>query len=285
MKRILLLQIVILAFVLSPKMSNAMCFGPNYQAFFTKTVQNIAVQKNDQFKLNIALNFVSNNCFSSTQLNQFLYLLQFDANKLKLAKEAYFLMEDTVGYSTAVFAFESITYKNYFEAFLQEQRQCRNEFLLDFPDLNYPNAAIYRGITYAPNYISDYVFNQLAILVFNGRSDLEKNSQIHAIMEKYVLSVEQFMKLLTIIDRLDLRFGLAKQYKDRLYDLEDAAAIEAVFGNTHYKLAFRNLFLKRSPSHTYHKDEPRVGYTYRRPESATARRAVIIAWLSRRTLR
>lgn len=261
-----LLRIIVLATALlsGPFLANALCYGPGYAGYLNQTLHNMAVQKNEQQKLITARNFVQNNCFSSAELNDLLNLLSYDQDKLQLAKESYSLLSDTTGFSSLVYVFNSPNYQYEFGKFLQQvacgsNNSYRNP--LQFPNYNYPNPYNYRGATSAPNFIDDRTFVQLAINLQRDNRAVIQGPMIQQYMQRYYFSVEQFMKILSLVPAVDMRFQLAKSYCYSLYDVDNIWAIQQVFGRSIYSREFTE-YCEHNRGYN-HGPRQRVAYTYR----------------------
>jgi hypothetical protein len=283
MKKFLLLSFLSIGLILGAKKTKALCYSPAYNVAFSQTLRTISVQNTDHQKALIAKRFFANNCFGTAQLNQVVYTLNSDVNRYNLAIDVFHLMEDTSGFYQIGYALNSRFYKSEFNNFIRQQQHNRgythgrpNYPSLNFPNLNYPDVNCYRGLTCGSGFIDERSFNKLAIMLSRERSDFAKKQRIDGYFQQHYFSTAQFMKMLTLVNSLQYRYDLAVIYYGLVYDIENAFAIEQVFGSSHYANRYR-FYLQQNIMPNHRPNTNSVGVAYRPNGRNTYRAPMVVS--------
>lgn len=268
MKKFLLLSFLSIGLILGAKKSKALCYSPAYNIAFSQTLRTISVQNTDHQKALIAKSFFANNCFGTAQLNQVVYTLESDINRYNLATAVFHLMDDTSGFYQIGYSLNSRFYKSEFNNFVRQQQHRgythgRPKYPnLNYPNLNYPDASCYRGLTCGSGFIDERNFNRLAIMLSRERSDFAKKQRIDVYFQEQYFSTAQFMKMLTLVNSLQYRYNISIMYHELVYDVENAFAIEQVFGNSHYANRYR-FYLQQNNMPNHRPNTNRMGVAHR----------------------
>ena len=239
MKKILQLILIAVLALAGPFDAFSGCFGPNHQFRFHKTLDRMTVANSEQSKLRIGMVFVENNCFTTNQLIQMLGYYRHDADKVVLSKKAFRLVSDPEHFNLVFHQIAIPGHRRELRAFVQLQRHGRRINRLNFPSIDYPNAYNYRGRLGAADFINDRLFTDLAFNVLHARTDKDKFDLVNKYARQYELNVEQFMKMLTLVEVPSDRLDLAIENHQFLYDQGNVRFIENVFYNSFFANQFR----------------------------------------------
>jgi len=246
MKHFTLLLLLAIGILSTPAQAQrrGYAYGPTSQ--FHRMLKQVTIQHSDQSKMSVARSYFNNNHFTVNELNKVLFQLSIEENRVALAKEAYFLVSDVQNFKNVLYTIERPRNRQDIKYFIRDQKALRkgggrvnNPRNVNFPALNYPNALNYNGARGCNSYMDAATFNNLSIAIFNAQSDYQRQTLINGYMSSHYFSVSQFMKMLTIVADLDIRFNLARTHVHGLYDLDHCHSIASVFGET----AYRNQFL------------------------------------------
>jgi hypothetical protein len=238
--------------------ANATCFGNGYIAKFNALTHQMSVHNSEQFRQQLANQYFENNCFTHIQLNQVLNLMRTDAARYNLAISAHKQMDDTTGFYTAQYVFQSHSYKSQFRSFLRAQNNNNNNNRthyrpyreLQFPNYQYPQIRIHPREAANAGLLNEGQFLHFASRVNRAGSDYAKKQQIENEFSRRSFTTEQFMKLLSLVRSYDIRFELATRLYGLLYDVENAEYLNEVFERTHYSRKF-SFFLQQNNSPGY----------------------------------
>ena len=220
---------------------------PSFHQVFAR----ITVQRTDQAKMNLARNYFNLNRYTVAQLRQVMFQLRFDANKVILAKESYHTVSDIRNFHAVFYTISNAYYQRDLRQFIANQRVIHRGGSVNFPQLSYPNAGVYSGPMGCNGFADLRTFQSLSMNLYNASSDYNRQQLLIQYMGGYAFSVEQFMKMLTIIGDVDIRYNLACQYHPQLYDLNNRHCISEVFGQTAYCDQFLGIPGIRQPSRGY----------------------------------
>lgn len=222
---------------------------------FQVILKQISFQQNDASKMVFARNFFSANHFNVAQLNQILFQLRSEGNRVQLAKEAYFLVSDIRNFKNIHVAIQHPTNRQELRFFVRDQRARQGGVgvaprQVNFPALTYPNAQQYNGAFGCNSYMDANSFNRISLAIFDAATDLERQRLIQGYMANNYFSVGQFMRILTIVNDLDIRFGIARNHVHGLYDVDNCYHIASVFGQSAYHQQFLNHLNQRNHNPT-----------------------------------
>lgn len=226
-------------------------YGPTSQ--FEVVLKQISYQNNDPSKMVLARNFFSANHFNVVQLNQILFQLRSENNRVRLAKDAYFLVSDVRNFKNVSAAIQHPANRQELRFFVRDQQGRAgggqvNPRQVNFPVLNYPNAQSYRGAFGCNSYADAATFNRLSLAIFDATTDLRRQQLINDYMRSHHFTVGQYMRLLTIVNSMDIRYTLAQNHLGLLYDLDNRHHIALVFGQTAYNQRFLNHLKQYRPN-------------------------------------
>lgn len=217
------------------------CNSPVSNIIFQSNFNQIAVQSSNQLKLNMAIQFVNNNCLMSAQVKNITLLFTDDAYKLEFCKVAYSHTFDKVSFYDVYDAFS--TFSNAFRLhdyiLLVETHstntataQTTTASQATFPNIAYPAVINYSGHTGCQGpVINDNAFRTIAQNVANQPTDESKFVAVQLAYEQNCLGMGQMMKLCFLLQSEDMRLRSMMNAFPKIYDQDHYQSAVVLFAN------------------------------------------------------
>lgn len=216
------------------------CPSPMPANIFRQNLNQLAMKPNDQAKLQFSKNMLQGACLLSSQVKDLAMVFAGDYYRFEFCKRAYKHTYDPGNFFDVYDAFGSLSAA--MRLYDHVSRFDRNETLPVpqpagpwYPDLSYPVAAGYKGLTGCQLPLSDNDFEVLAMGVVAQKTDAARRAEALKFMAGYCLSMGQMMKLATLFELESNRLAFMKEVFRKVYDLENYQFATEVFSHLPYK--------------------------------------------------
>jgi hypothetical protein len=246
------LTLTLLSFVqLSISAQNKPCGNPINQSLFNQSKNLIASQSGDNNKLRMANSRINSQCMNATQIREIALLFASDAVRHEFAvnaftvvfdKENFFDVFDAFGSFSAVFRLYDQLYNS--NTATRPDRvpppRDRNPSTPpttksptpQFPVLNYPNAAGYKGNSPCTNPMDENTFNAIAQSVYNLNTDQEKSRVLQSVSSANCVTVSQAMKLASLITNEGVKLSYLQSSFNKMYDQDNLTFAVDIFSES-----------------------------------------------------
>jgi hypothetical protein len=237
--RLLIFILILLPF---SKVIAQPCYNPMHAEQFRQKLHQLALQPNDQQKLNFAKNVVSTSCLLSSQVREFAMAFGSDYYRFEFCSLAWRKTFDPVNFFDVYDAF------THFSSALRLYHYANSQVTALpvtstpppppanwYPDLPYPSYIGYKGMAGCPTPLADRDFEILSRSVVMQNSDAGRSNEIVSLSRTQCLSVSQLMKLATLIGMESNRMNLMKSVFRSVYDLENCVVAAEVFSHAPYR--------------------------------------------------
>ncbi len=230
------------------------CQNPVSSVLFQQKSGQLAAVRNEQKKLQLAIDFVHQNCLFAYQVKELAGLFHDDYTRLSFAEAAYCSTLDRNNFYDVYDAF------NYFSAvmrlhdFILSQNNPNNHVHYqggtfdpyNFPNYNYPAHVNYNYETRCNRPISNEEFYMLLNSVVNQRTDELRVIVAVRIAEDNCMSVEQIMKMASYIRGERFRLNFLKGVYPYSYDTRNYKHSRQLFNSADYQREFDVYLRSRS---------------------------------------
>lgn len=235
MKQIYYLLAAALFFSIFSQAQN--CTTPVSNPYFQQEFNKIKSFSNAQARFSQAKTFALSNCISTMQVKQIALLLASDYDKLEFCKVAYQHTTDKDNFYDIYDAFAYFSNVFRLHDYITEQKQFNNNNIptppiytssncvtiqqntLVYPNLPYPEANAYLGITQCPLPVSDATLNgYVQHLLLSNMAVQAQYDYAQALINSNCFSTAQIMKLATVFQMETMRHELIKKGITRVYD-------------------------------------------------------------------
>ncbi len=240
MKKLLLLLLLV-PFVL--KAQN--CQSPMQAGVFKQKLNQLALQPNDQQKLQVAKNMLQGACLLSSQVKDMAMVFAVDYYRYEFCKRAWRHVFDPGNFYDVYDAFGNLSNAIRLYDFVNHANT-NNEPDPDphhppyvpsnwYPDLAYPVAIGYKGATGCGLPLADNDFEVLSKTAVLQKTDASRRNEAMKLVASNCLTLAQAMKLATLMELESNRLVFMKEVFPKLYDLEDYSFATEIFTNIPYK--------------------------------------------------
>jgi hypothetical protein len=213
-------------FILIPLLVNSQpCQKPMAEAVFAREMNRLKTTQPERKKLEVAIDMTRRSCLLSTQAGQVAKLFVSDDARLEYAKAAYLSIYDQENvydlYDMFALLSTAMRFHDYVEKLGEHDRADRysdQDRPYSFPDYNYPSYQDYHDKAPCNRPISDETFNRLIKDIVRYRDDDARMDAAVKFAESNCLSVEQIMKLGSVIEKEPKRLDYMKRTYDYAYD-------------------------------------------------------------------
>jgi hypothetical protein len=223
------------------------CTAPLGNPVFQQKLNFISSQKTESAILLRAKQLVKSSCLSSEQIKTLAGLFQNDYNRLDFAMAAYantfdqnnfYEVYDAFAYFSSVFRLHDYVL-NFQKKPIPPPPPPQPE-KPSYPNYNYPDCLAYSGIVHCKPPQNERDFDAFSIQITEDNSDSRKLNNIHYHTENHCLSVEQIMKLASLIKIESQRLDYVKKAYNHCYDIGNYPAAIQVFNSPVYKQQFND---------------------------------------------
>lgn len=238
MKKIILLLLII------PFVSTAQrCPSPMAANIFKQHLNQLALQPNDQQKLQLAKNILPGSCMLSSQVKDIAMVFGGDYYRFEFCKRAWKHVYDPNNFYDVYDAFAHLSNALRLYDFINRQdavvvpapAPTPQVAQYWYPDLAYPVATGYRGITGCDLPLAENDFEVICKPVILQKTDAARRSEALKVIANNCLSLGQLMKLSTLFQLESNRLAFMKEVYPRTYDLENYSFGTEVFSHVPYK--------------------------------------------------
>ncbi len=225
--------------------SGQTCPIPMAANVFKQKMNQLALQPNDQQKLQLAKNMLQGSCLLSTQVKDLASVFAGDYYRFEFCKRAwkhtfdpgnFFDVYDAfASFSSALRLYDFVTNTNPAPSPGPPPGPGPGTPQAWYPNLPYPSPSGYKGITGCPLPMADNDFEFLSKKTVNQTNDGNRRIEALKLTGSNCLSVSQAMKLATLFDLESNRLSFMKEVFVKLYDLENYSYATEIFSNTPYK--------------------------------------------------
>ncbi|MBL4704261.1 MAG: DUF4476 domain-containing protein [Flavobacteriales bacterium] len=240
------LYIIFLAtFVLNVGAQN--CKTPMSSSAFQKHFNAMFAESNDQSKFSYSGLFVQHNCFTSQQVLAFATVFSNDTYRLEFCKSAYQKTIDPVNFYDVYDTFSSFSSAFRLHDFVNGIHVTstkpvatatslqKPDVVVEFPSLNYPSYANYKGDSECDAPMAENDFISVAKELFYLTNDLEITVKAQEIADDNCLSMTQLMKIASRITLESKRLSTMKSMLFSTYDTENFASASVLFSHPQYQ--------------------------------------------------
>ena len=241
------------------------CTRPVSGIVFQQRYNQLVQIRQDQQRLARALEFVENNCLLAYQVKQIAELFDDELSRLSFAEKAYLTTIDKDNFYDVYDAFgyfSTVMRLHDYIAGINEpgRHVIRHEVVPEqdyrFPDYNYPSYRDYHESTRCSEPVSDEVFHRLLKTIMMQRDDELRMATAIKLAENNCLTVEQIMKIGSMIQQESRRLDYLKKSYDYSYDMGNYRFSGQLLSNREYSDDF-NKFMATNEGRRY---EVRTAY-------------------------
>ncbi len=215
------------------------CTTPMPANIFKQKVNQLALQPNDQQKLQLAKSMLPGSCLLSTQIKDLATVFSGDYYRFEFCKRAwkhtfdpgnFFDVYDAfAGFSSALRLYDFVTNPT------PTPPAGPGVLPAWYPNLPYPAPSGYQGKTGCALPMADNDFEFLSKKTVAQTNDGNMRIEALKLFNINCMSLSQAMKLATLFDLESNRLSFMKEVFDKLYDLENYSYATEIFSNTPYK--------------------------------------------------
>lgn len=224
------------------------CSNPVSAVVFQNNFNQIAVQQNNQLKLNKSIQFANENCMMAAQVKNIAQLFNDDNYRLEFCKVAYLHTFDRVNFFDVYDAFGTFSAALRLYDFIRLIESApvvvtpspvtttvTNTAPKEpvFPNFAYPSTVNYNGNKGCHGVLtSDATFKSIAQNVFNQPTDESKFVAIQLAYEQNCMSFAQIMKLTFLLQSENLRLKTLINSFSKIYDQDNYQSGIVLFSTT-----------------------------------------------------
>jgi hypothetical protein len=238
-----MLKTKILVFLMSMLplwMSAQNCAQPMSQAQFKQQLNQLALQPNDQAKMQFAKTFLPNSCLLSAQIRDMAIVFAGDYYRFEFCKKASRRNYDPKNFYDVYDAFTKLSNAIRLYDFVN-----RPEINSDpvppepsnwYPELSYPMPGVYNGVKGCALPLADKDFEFIVKPVLVQQNDASRRSEaMRLIAAGNCFSMGQLMKLATLLELESNRLAFMKEAFMKIYDMENFSYGTEVFSHIPYR--------------------------------------------------
>ena len=219
------------------------CQTPMPANMFRQNLNQLALQPNDQQKLQFSKNILQGSCLLSSQVKDMAMVFGGDYYRFEFCKRAWKHVYDPGNFFDVYDAFGNLSNALRLYDFVNRQEP---PVVIDpnptppglqtwYPDLSYPIALGYRGATGCNIPLADNDFEVMCKPVVMQKTDAGRKNEALRMASVNCLSLGQVMKLATLFELESNRLAFMKEAFPRVYDLENYSYGTEVFSHVPYK--------------------------------------------------
>ena len=254
MKRSVILLLLSLCFSAYPQD----CHGPVSSMIFQQNYNQLAAIRQDQPRLARASDFVKHNCLLAYQVKQIAELFSDDITRLTFVENAYptifdkenfYDVYDAFGYFSSVMRLHDFVANFDNPSGRREVKTTPDrEPDFNFPNYNYPSYRTYKDPTRCKDPLSDEIFYRLLRNIMNQPDDETRSTMAVQLAENNCLTVEQIMKMGSLIEKDQKRLDYLKRTYDYTYDAGNFQYSDQLLSDRNDQEDFRN-YLREHDHH------------------------------------
>lgn len=239
-------KMILLLLLLPLQMVAQRCQAPMPANIFKQNLNQLALQANDQLKLQLAKNILQGSCLLSAQVKDLAMVFAGDYYRFEFCKKAYKHVYDPGNFFDVYDAFANLSNALRLYDFVSRQEP---PIIVDpnpvppppttphswYPDLGYPVAMGYRGATGCTVPLADNDFDVISKPVTLQKNDASRRAEGMKLVMGNCLSLGQLMKLSTLFELESNRLTFMKEAFPKIYDVENYSYGTEVFTHVPYK--------------------------------------------------
>ena len=225
---------IILFILFIPVMASAQqCPSPMPTPIFKQHLNQLALQTNDQQKLQLAKSILPGSCMLSSQIKDIAMVFGGDYYRFEFCKQAWKHVYDPNNFYDVYDAFTHFSNALRLYDFVNLAAHTTVNYW--YPNLAYPVAIGYNGVTGCNLPLAENDFEIICKPVILQKTDAARRSEALKIVANNCLSLGQIMKLSTLFQLESNRLSFMKEVYPKLYDLENYSFGTEVFSHMPYK--------------------------------------------------
>lgn len=221
------------------------CPAPMPANIFKQKMNQLALQPNDQQKLQMAKNILPESCLLSSQIKDLAAVFNGDYYRLEFCKRAwrhafdpsnFFDVYDSFsGFSSALRLYDYVSKANEIPGPDPHPHPGPTPPVTWYPNLPYPTPVGYKGVQGCALPMADTDFEFLMRPVILLRNDASRRTEALKLILNNCVSMSQAMKIATLFDLESNRLTFLREVFPKIHDLENFSYATEVFSNTPYK--------------------------------------------------
>ncbi|MBL0340291.1 MAG: DUF4476 domain-containing protein [Bacteroidetes bacterium] len=222
------------------------CQSPMPANIFKQNLNQLALQPNDQQKLQFSKNMLQGSCLLSSQVKDMAMVFGGDYYRFEFCKKSYKHVFDPGNFFDVYDAFANFSNAIRLYDFVSRQEP---PIIVDpnpgppippgpqswYPNLTYPVASGYRGESGCNTPLADNDFEVISKPVVMQRTDANRRFEAMKMISVNCLSLGQMMKLATLFELESNRLAFMKEAFSKVYDLENYSYGTEIFSHVPYK--------------------------------------------------
>lgn len=220
------------------------CTKPIPSQLFQQKYNQIKSRPEEQSKLNISRQIAERYCLSSSQVKEIALLFESDYDRFEFAKIAYQNTSDPENFYDVydAFIYYSVVFKLHDYVLDKKTNTYPSEVsssdVIHFPDYNYPPYKNYAGKKNCSYLTNDYEFNQGIVKLNNIQNENDKYNQSVNYIKQNCLATAHIMKIASLFKSEDLKYKLAKEVYNLIFDIENFTEYKQVFNTPAKRVQF-----------------------------------------------
>lgn len=240
-------HLVLLLLLMLPLITVAQrCQNPMPANMFRQKLNQLAMQPNDQQKLQFSKNQLQGACLLSSQVKDLAMVFHGDYYRFEFCKRAFKQTFDPDNFYDVYDAFGSLSSAMRLYDFVSNHNRAlppltgphppgSHPHQTWYPDLGYPLTGGYKGVVGCQLPLADRDFEVLAMPVVTQKTDHARRTEALKLMSTNCLSLGQTMKIATLFELESNRLGFLKEQFTKLYDMGNYQYATEVFSHMPYK--------------------------------------------------
>jgi hypothetical protein len=237
------------------------CTVPVSSAVFQQKINQLAPLRNDQQRLLRATEFAENNCLLTYQIKQMAELFNDDLTRLSFVENAYpstfdkdnfYDVYDVFAYFSTVMRLHDYLLEYNKQGKRQAQHRPGTEPDFRFPEYNYPSYKTYRETTRCDEPLSNEAFYRMLRSIMKQPDDELRIALAVQLAEGNCLTVEQIMKMGSLIEKEQKRLDYLKRTYHYSYDIGNFQFSDQLLTSNVYHEDFKNYL--HAQNKDYHRD-------------------------------
>jgi hypothetical protein len=248
------------------------CRRPVPQDIYRQKYLQLSKIPQEGTRLTIAMDFTSDNCLSSQQAKEITMLFRSEQNKLDFARNVYCNITDKSNFYVVYDAFSSYSAVFRLHDFVAEEEAQergndyseRSDRRHQFPTYNYPSWQNFKDNARCRYPISDDEFYNYVDEILRQYGDNNRYAKATQIIQNQCLSVEQIMKIASLLDAEQTRLQYLEDAYQYSYDYNNYGNCSQLFTNQEYRNNFNDYYSRQGQGRPANSNNPgnQEGHTY-----------------------
>jgi len=233
--------LILLLLLFSGQLVAQSCQTPMPANAFKQKMNQMALQPNDQQKLQLGKSILQGSCFLSTQVKDLATVFAGDYYRYEFCKRAWKHTFDPGNFFDVYDAFTTMSSAiRLYDYVIHQDMQHPDPGPSPappswYPNLPYPSPAGYKGFSGCQLPQADNDFDILARPIIAQKNDAARRTESLKMFASNCVTMGQAMKLATLFDLESNRLAFLKEVFPKIYDMENYSYATDVFSNMPYK--------------------------------------------------